>query len=67
MAKTRTIMIVDSAGRVVDSYTPKRKPAAFDTMEEAFNYCRERNVPVLVGVQGKTWKLYPSGKARETK
>ena len=35
----------------------------FDTFEAAFAYCREGNCPVIVIVQGKRWKLYPSGRA----
>ncbi len=33
----------------------------FDTWEEAFNYCREADHPVVVRVDGETAKIYPSG------
>ena len=31
--------------------------------ESAFNYCREKNKPVMVKIDGQRWRLYPSGKA----
>ena len=34
----------------------------FETFSSAFDYCREANQPVVVVVEGETWKLYPSGK-----
>lgn len=37
----------------------------FDDMESAFDYIRERNSPQVVTVNGKRWKLYPSGRAEE--
>lgn len=36
----------------------------FDDFPEAFDYCRERDKPVIVKIQGKEWKLYPSGYAK---
>lgn len=38
----------------------------FDNFEEAFDYCREKNAPVIIGVKkakGYTYKLFPSGLA----
>jgi hypothetical protein len=37
----------------------------FDTFEEAFDYVREVNRPVVVVIRhdGHFWKCYPSGKA----
>jgi hypothetical protein len=37
----------------------------FDSMDEAFSYCREADRPVVVYVGKWLWKLYPSGKAEE--
>ena len=36
-----------------------------DTMEEAFDLCREANRPlrILVMADGQIWKVYPSGRA----
>lgn len=38
---------------------------AFDNYPDAFDYCRERNRPVLVIVGDKVTKLMPSGCAYE--
>ena len=38
---------------------------AFNTYPDAFDYCRERNRPVLVIVGEKVAKLMPSGAAYE--
>lgn len=35
----------------------------FDTMEDAFAVCRERNQPTIANVAGQRWKLFPSGRA----
>ncbi len=35
----------------------------FDDFSDAFDYCREAGRPVVVLVEGKRWKLYPSGRA----
>lgn len=37
----------------------------FETLTDAFDYCRERNAPVVVIVNKQFWKLFPSGKAIE--
>lgn len=37
----------------------------FESMEEAFAYCRRRNQPTIVQVNENQWKIYPSGKAEE--
>lgn len=37
----------------------------FDNFEEAFSYCREKNYPVLIIIDGKKYKLYPSGRVEE--
>jgi hypothetical protein len=42
-------------------------PKTFETMQDAFDYCRERNQPVTVLVNGEKWKLYPSGRADRAK
>ena len=36
----------------------------FNTWEEAFDYCRERNCPVIIKVDGETAKIFPSGAAK---
>lgn len=36
---------------------------SFQTFQDAFDYCREKGCPVYVFVEGKRYKLYPSGKA----
>jgi hypothetical protein len=36
---------------------------SFDDFGEAFDYCREKDQPMVVSVQGERWKLYPSGRA----
>lgn len=36
---------------------------SFDDFSDAFDYCRERDCPVVVLVAGEKWKLYPSGHA----
>jgi hypothetical protein len=33
----------------------------FPSLENAFNYCRERNAPVRIKVGSQRFKLYPSG------
>lgn len=38
-------------------------PKKFKTFNEAFDFCREKNSPVVVRIQNERWKLYPSGKA----
>jgi viroplasmin and RNaseH domain-containing protein len=35
----------------------------FDTLEEAFDFCREKNHPVTVEVDYRLFRLFPSGKA----
>jgi hypothetical protein len=35
----------------------------FTNMEAAFDYCRDKDRPVVVSVEGIDWKLYPSGRA----
>jgi hypothetical protein len=35
----------------------------FQAWDEAFSYVRERNRPDVVTVDGKRYKLYPSGRA----
>jgi hypothetical protein len=35
----------------------------FETMSDAFDYCREAGKPIRAIVKGDIWKLYPSGKA----
>jgi hypothetical protein len=37
----------------------------FSDFSDAFDYCREKDRPVTVLVQGEKWKLYPSGHAVE--
>lgn len=37
----------------------------FDTFQDAFDYCREAGRPVVVWINGKRWKLYPSGAAKK--
>ena len=37
----------------------------FTDLSIAFDYCREANKPVLVMVQYETWKLFPSGHAKQ--
>ncbi len=37
----------------------------FETFSEGFDFCREKNCPVVVRIQNKRWKLYPSGKAEQ--
>jgi hypothetical protein len=36
---------------------------SFNDFSEAFDYCREKDQPVVVLVEGQRWKLYPSGRA----
>jgi hypothetical protein len=48
--------------------TPEAKPQAnsrreFETFQDAFNFCRSRNSPVIVMVNGEKWHLFPSGRA----
>ncbi len=35
----------------------------FDDMPEAFAFCRRCNRPVVVQVDGKKYRLFPSGRA----
>ena len=42
-------------------------PKEFETFNEAFDFCREKNSPVMVKIKNETWKLYPSGKAEQKK
>lgn len=35
----------------------------FEDFPDAFDYCREKDQPVVVLVAGEEWKLYPSGSA----
>lgn len=35
----------------------------FETMQEAFDFCRQCNRPVIVQVDDTTYRLFPSGKA----
>ena len=35
----------------------------FETMAEAFDYCRKCGHPVHVKVEGIAWKIFPSGRA----
>jgi len=35
----------------------------FETMQLAFDTCRECNRPMIVKVERKLWKIYPSGAA----
>lgn len=51
-------MTLDTSGK---STFGKRKATPFDTWQEAFNYCREGNAPVVVRVEGETAKIFPSG------
>ena len=37
----------------------------FDSMEEAFQTCRELNRPILAEVDGKVSKIFPSGHAKQ--
>lgn len=37
----------------------------FDTFQEAFDYCRESNRPVMVFIVGEKWRLFPSGRAEK--
>ena len=39
----------------------------FESFNEAFDFCREKNCPVIVRIQNERWKLYPSGKAKKQK
>lgn len=39
------------------------KPIEFESMPDAFDYCREADRPVAVIVAGERWKLFPSGRA----
>jgi len=39
----------------------------FETMQEAFDFCRQCNRPVIVQVDGRTYRLFPSGKAESLK
>jgi hypothetical protein len=41
-------------------------PKHFESMTEAFNFCREKGHPVTVCADGKILKLYPSGRADDT-
>jgi hypothetical protein len=37
----------------------------FETMQEAFAFCRECNRPVIVQVADVLYRLFPSGRAEE--
>jgi hypothetical protein len=37
----------------------------FETLQEAFDFCRQCDRPVIVQVEGKQYRLFPSGKAEE--
>jgi len=37
----------------------------FKTFNEAFDFCREKDCPVIVRIKNERWKLYPSGKAEK--
>jgi hypothetical protein len=37
----------------------------FESFEEGFSFCRECNRPVIVQIDGKTYRLFPSGKAED--
>ena len=37
----------------------------FNDMSEAFAFCRECNRPIIVQVDGKKYRLFPSGRADE--
>ncbi len=37
----------------------------FSNMSEAFAFCRQCNRPVIVQVDGKKYRLFPSGRADE--
>lgn len=34
----------------------------FESMEEAFSFCRERDCPVIAQVAGQRYRLFPSGR-----
>lgn len=42
----------------------KQEIKSFDDFSLAFDYCHEANKPVIVMVNNKKWKLYPSGTAK---
>lgn len=37
----------------------------FENINEAFEFCRECDRPVVVQIDGKVYKLFPSGRADE--
>lgn len=37
----------------------------FESMEEAFKFCRQQDCPIVAQVGGKRYRLFPSGRARE--
>lgn len=41
-------------------------PKHFDTLDDAFDYCREKDQPIYAVIAGSIWKLFPSGKATDT-
>lgn len=36
-------------------------PLTFETWSEAFDCCRERNMPIVAEVEGEVCKCFPSG------
>ena len=40
-----------------------RANGQFESMSEAFSFCRECDRPVIVQVNGRVYHLFPSGKA----
>jgi len=42
----------------------QKPPLEFQTMQQAFDYCREADRPVIVRIAGQLCKLFPSGKSR---
>jgi hypothetical protein len=51
-------------GRNESKFTPILRKR-FDSMDDAFSYCREADRPVTIFVGKRLWKLYPSGRAEE--
>lgn len=39
----------------------------FNSFSGAFDYCREKDQPVVVNVNGTKYKLFPSGKSLKVK
>ena len=42
-----------------------REMKSFEDLSDAFDYCREKDCPVIVLVKGEKWKLFPSGCAQK--